>query len=94
VARIDSSSGAFILDPAGEFGVAEVPMSCDEIAASDAGFLMRLEDFSSQLDSVLVKTSYTVVVPEPGSGLAAMATLLTLAALARASRPGRRRDPS
>ncbi len=84
VLTVDANTGTLVPDPTAPFDFAEVLLSCEDIAASEVGFTARLADLGSQLDAVLVKTSYTV--PEPGSGLAAMASLLTLAALARSSR--------
>lgn len=81
---VDPDTGSLMLDASAPFGFAESFLACDEIAASDAGFTARLTEIGSQLDVALVKTSYTV--PEPGIALTTMASLVTLAALARASR--------
>lgn len=88
VVRVDPDTGELVPDASAPFGFAEVLLSCEDIAASEAGFSARLADLNGQLDSLLVKTSYTV--PEPGLAGSAAASLLTLSALFRRSRRSRR----
>jgi len=71
-------------------GLLEEFLSCEEIAASEAAFTTRLEDLALQFDSLLVKTTYTVTVPEPSADLSAGSCLLGLAAMARIRRRRRR----
>ena len=81
---LDSDTGLPIPDIRAPLGFAEVTLSCDGIAASEASFANRLNDVAAQLDVSLVKASYTV--PEPSLALAAAASLLTLTGLARLRR--------
>ena len=84
VILLDPDTGLPVPDIRAPFGFAEVTLSCDGIAASEVSFANRLNDVAAQLDTSLVKATYTV--PEPSRSLAAAASLLTLTGLARLRR--------
>jgi cyclophilin family peptidyl-prolyl cis-trans isomerase len=88
ILRVDPDTFLYIPESGAPLGYAEITLSCEELAASEASFTTRLENLGSQFDAKLVKTSYTV--PEPGPGIAAAASLLSLSLLARTSRNRRR----
>jgi cyclophilin family peptidyl-prolyl cis-trans isomerase len=88
VILIDPTTGALVPDAGAPFGFAEALVSCNGLAASDAGFLTYLEGLSPQLDAALIRTSYTRI-PEPAAGVSGACALFTVAALARRGRRGR-----
>jgi cyclophilin family peptidyl-prolyl cis-trans isomerase len=84
VIRIDPDTSEPIPDAAAEFGLAEVTLSCEGLAASEASFAVRLADIAAQLDGSFVKLAYSI--PEPGASSAGAAALLCLAFLRRSAR--------
>lgn len=84
----DSETGSLVPDAGAEFGFAETTVACDDIAASDASFGMRLADIGDQLNGDPARSfiGFSYALPEPGMGLSVAASLLTLAALTRRSR--------
>jgi cyclophilin family peptidyl-prolyl cis-trans isomerase len=87
VILIDPDTGQYLPDGDAPLGFAETLLSCEDIAASTESLDTRYLDIADQLEVKLVKTAYTIAVPEPGAGIAGLAALLSVVALHR----GRRR---
>jgi cyclophilin family peptidyl-prolyl cis-trans isomerase len=86
VLRADAETGDFVPDASAPLHFAEVLMTCDELAASEASFDVRLGAIGAQLQTGFVSTSYTFAAPEPSPVGLGAGSVLALAALARRSR--------